>query len=246
MEAAKALHSAKLSDEEPSVPQEALLSLLLRLTGQGSFESLLEERHGRLREDHTGGDFLGKRVTTDDGRIDLAPPVLVAQAADRLEPTFAREIAGAERLKLITRRQVTTHNSWTHNLDGFVEGERDTNYLYVHPEDLTRLGLSDGDVADVQSATATVRLAVRALDDLMPGTVALPHGWGHQSAKGLSIASRTRGVNVNLLAADGPDNLEWVSGMAHLTGIPVDVRPAGGPRDPSHWSGLPAVDRAAE
>jgi formate dehydrogenase len=57
-------------------------------------------------------------------------------------------------------------------------------------------------------------------------------------AKGLSVASRTRGVNVNLLAADGPERIERISGMAHLTGIPVDVRRAEGPQDPTSWSGI--------
>jgi anaerobic selenocysteine-containing dehydrogenase len=75
----------------------------------------------------------------------------------------------------------------------------------------------------------------------VPNPVALPHGWGHQHATGLSVASRTRGVNVNLLAADGPERIERVSGMAHLTGMLVDVRPAAGPQDPSSWSGLPPV-----
>jgi formate dehydrogenase len=45
-------------------------------------------------------------------------------------------------------------------------------------------------------------------------------------------------VNVNLLAADGPDEIEQVSGMAHLTGIPVEVRPAAGPVAPDSWSGI--------
>jgi formate dehydrogenase len=43
---------------------------------------------------------------------------------------------------------------------------------------------------------------------------------------------------VNLLAADGPDKIERVSGMAHLTGIVVDVRPAAGPQDETSWSGI--------
>jgi hypothetical protein len=71
----------------------------------------------------------------------------------------------------------------------------------------------------------------------MPGTVALPHGWGHQHAVGLSVASKTRGVNVNLLAADGPDRIEKVSGMAHLSGFLVDVRPAAGEQG-HDWSGI--------
>jgi len=33
--------------------------------------------------------------------------------------------------------------------------------------------------------------------------------------------------------------------MAHLTGIPVRVGPAAGPRDPGDWSGLPVEERTA-
>lgn len=135
-----------------------------------------------------------------------------------------------------TREPDSSHNSWTHNIEQHVGSG--TNHLYLHPADAARLGLADGDAADVSTRVATVRVPVKLLPDLMPGTVALPHGWGHQHATGLSVASRTRGVNVNLLAADGPDALESVSGMANLTGFEVEVRPAAGPLDPSSWSGI--------
>jgi hypothetical protein len=52
------------------------------------------------------------------------------------------------------------------------------------------------------------------------------------------VARRTRGVNVNILAEDGPQGVDPLSGMVHLTGIPVSVRPAAGPQAHS-WSGLP-------
>jgi formate dehydrogenase len=45
-------------------------------------------------------------------------------------------------------------------------------------------------------------------------------------------------VNVNLLATDGPGKVERLSGMAHLTGILVDVKPAAAPADGSDWSGI--------
>jgi formate dehydrogenase len=238
LEGLRALHSALHRDRPPSLPQELLLSLLLRATGQGSFRKLLGAVHGRLRADHAADDFLSRRVVTDDKRVHLAPPSLLAQAA-RLPAMFAREQAQAGRLKLITKRHVASHNSWTHNLPKLVAHET-TNYLYVNPEDAARLGLADGALADVSTDTATVRVPVRLLPDLSPGTVALPHGWGHQHAAGLSVAARKGGVNVNLLAADGPDRLEPVSGMSHLTGFVVDVVPARGPLDPGSWSGLPA------
>jgi hypothetical protein len=47
-------------------------------------------------------------------------------------------------------------------------------------------------------------------------------------------------VNDNVLAAAGPGGNEPLSGMAHLPGIPVVVRRAAGPQDPSNWSGIAA------
>ncbi len=241
-EALRAAHTARLRRDDPraqpSLPEERLLDLLLRATRQGSFASLLGERHGRLRPDHAPGSFLGARVVTDDGKVDLAPDALLTMASTRLEPDFAAELAAREggKLRLITRRAVTTHNSWMHNDDAFVrEG---TNYLYMHRDDMRARGLQSGELVDVSSTTATVRVPARPLDDLAPGVVALPHGWGHQHAKGLRVASRTRGVNVNLLAADGPGALEPVSGMARLTAIEVEVTRASGPQAHT-WSGLP-------
>ncbi len=249
LEAATRRHSRRRgldgsAGRQPRVPQEALLDLLLRVTRQPGFRSLLRHPHGLRRPGHEQASFLGERVVTDDGKVHLAPPRLL-QRADRLEDDFAREQAAGDRLKLITKRHVKTHNSWTHNHEDMVRGDFDTNHVYLHPADAAARGIGDGDLADVATPTATVRLPVRLLDDLQPGTCALPHGWGHQHATGLSVAARTKGVNVNLLAASGPDAIDPVSGMAHLTGIPVDLRPAAGPRDPSTWSGLPPGEAGA-
>lgn len=238
----EALKLAKPTPGRPgALPQELLLSLLLRATKQGSFKELLSHKHGRLREDHGPASFLPERLLTDDKKVHLAPEVILTQARKKLSADFDQAHAERKRLKLITKRAITTHNSWTHNLPEFVDGAHSTNYLYVSPEDAAQIGLKDGEVADVTTDTATVRVPIKILKELMPGTVALPHGWGHQHAPGLSVASKTGGVNVNLLAADGPERLERLSGMAHLTGFVVEVKPAAGPRDPSSWSGITGV-----
>jgi anaerobic selenocysteine-containing dehydrogenase len=90
---------------------------------------------------------------------------------------------------------------------------------------------------DVTSSAGQVRIPVKLLSDLQPGTVALPHGWGHQSSL-LSVAKKTKGVNVNILASDGPEKIDPISGMANLTGIYVDVKPAEGELVENSWSGL--------
>ncbi|MCB0704000.1 MAG: molybdopterin-dependent oxidoreductase [Saprospiraceae bacterium] len=221
---------------QPAIPQKFFLSLLLRITGQGSYRKLLKQKHGRLREVHDPGSFLGERVYTKSKKIELAPDSLMVQA-EKLEALFAKELSQPNQFRLITKRAVTTHNSWTHNFEEFVAGERHTNYLYIHPEDAARQNLENKQMVDVISATGKVRLPIKFLSDLMPGTVALPHGWGHQATH-LSVAKETKGVNVNILAADGPDGAELYSGMVQLTAIPVEIAPAAAPQANS-WSGFP-------
>ncbi len=225
----------KLRKGKRGMPQEFMLNLILKLTKQPSFKKLLKNKHGWLRPDHKPKSFLGNRVHTDSGKVNLAPKALLKQA-EKLKADFEKERLLKDSLKLITKRAVTTHNSWTHNIERFGHRDGATNYLYMHSTDAAEYGLSDQDMVDVTSDTATVRIPLRLLDDLMPGTVALPHGWGHQHS-GLNVAKKATGVNVNILAADGSDNLERVSGMAHLTGIPVKVEKAKGKQQMT-WSGL--------
>ena len=225
----------KLRTGEDAIPQEGLMDLFLRVTGQGSFRTLLAEPHGRLRGENAPGRLLGKRVFTPSGKVELAPPRYVehARALDA-DWEQERERSG---LRLITKRELTTHNSWTHNLADFVPQRNRTNHLYMHPADAEVLGLGDGVLVDVSTDVATVRLPLSLDEDLMRGVVALPHGWGHQHARHLSVASQTEGVNVNLLAAAGPDNVCRLSGMSQLTGLEVTVAAAAGPRAQT-WSGI--------
>ena len=82
-------------------------------------------------------------------------------------------------------------------------------------------------IDEAVAAAGALEVPVAISADLMPGAVALPHGWGHQAATGLSVASQTRGVNANILAADGPDAIEPLSGMAQFNGIVVRISAVG-------------------
>jgi anaerobic selenocysteine-containing dehydrogenase len=218
---------------------ERLLGLMARGFRVGSLRKLRKEPHGRLLAPHEAGDFLGARVVTDDGLVNLAPADLI-EAANALEPELAQELKRVGELRLISKREPLSHNSWLHNDARFVSGKRSTNYLYMHPADAELRGLQSGMMVEVRSSAGAIRLPVQLTEDMMPGAVALPHGWGHQDADGLSVASRTTGANVNWLAADGPESLERFSGMAQLNGIPVQVRaiphPATSGVFPSAWA----------
>jgi formate dehydrogenase len=139
---------------------------------------------------------------------------------------------------MITKRTVQTQNSWTHNTDRMLQGTENTNFLYLNPEDAKKLKLKAGDLADVSSKHAKLRIPVKILEEIMPGTVSIPHGWGHQNAKGMRKASKAKGVNVNILAGSGTEEVDTLSGMSKLTALDVSIEPAKGSQAHS-WSGLP-------
>lgn len=233
--------------KQPSLPIVFILDLILRLSKVGRFRDIVNNPQGmQWRGGTTPESYLSKRVVTDDRKVQLAPEMLMEQTA-RLEKIFAEESASYARgeMRLISKRMHSTHNSWTQNIAELTNGEMgQTNYLYMHPDDALAKGLTEKSAADIHSRTNTIRLPVKLLNTLLPGTVAVPHGWGHQHARGLGVASKLGGANVNILAADGADAIEAVSGMAHLTGIPVRIEKAAGPIDPTSWSGIPEAMQA--
>jgi anaerobic selenocysteine-containing dehydrogenase len=189
-----------------------------------TLRALRKYTHGLALAEPRGGDFVGKSVPTADGLIQLAPPRFVEAAAE-LEQVLRQQTAALGRLRLITKRERTSHNSWMHNVERFVSGTRNRNYLYMHPDDAKERGLADGAPCQVRSETGQLEVHLKLSDELMRGAVALPHGWGHQQASGLSVASLTLGVNANVLSPDGPASVEPLSGMSHLTALLVDVGP---------------------
>ncbi len=184
--------------------------------------------------------LLGRRLMTRSRRVELAPADFVARARAALEPAYARELEALARpgtLRLISRRSRHGHNSWMHNVESMVAAPRDTNRVDMHPEDARAAGLRDGALARVARVSDAgelegerIELPVRVTEELMPGTVSIAHGWGHQRADGLAIARETSGVNVNRVAPSGPRSLEPLSGMTRLCAIPVRVWPAASDR----------------
>ncbi|MBB3046980.1 anaerobic selenocysteine-containing dehydrogenase [Litorivivens lipolytica] len=203
---------------------ERLLGLISRMGKQGGLRTLRKHPHGKSLPIIEGNSYLGRRVLTDDGKVHLAPPTFIELAERRLERSFEKAKQEQKQFRLITKRERFSHNSWTHNDTAFVKGKRQTNYLYLHPDDAERLGCHDGSMVEVKTAVGSVTLPAALSDDMMPGSVALPHGWGHQQASGLSVASKTRGVNANILASDRHDEIEPLSGMAQFTGFAVELK----------------------
>lgn len=159
-------------------------------------------------------------LRTASGRIELTPEP-VTRDVPRLAAALGREPSGPHELVLIGRRQLSSNNSWMHNLAPLVRGSN-TCTAQVHPDDAARLGLRDGADAVVRSRAGSVTVPVEVTDAVRPGVVSIPHGWGHsQRGTRLQVASAHAGVNTNVLADDL--FVDALSGTAALNGIPVTV-----------------------
>jgi len=103
---------------------------------------------------------------------------------------------------------------------------RDRCTLLVSPKDAGRIGLASGSRARVRSRVGEVVVPVEVSDEMMPGVVSLPHGFGHADPQTrLSVArARQPGACSNQLCDE--DLMDLPSGTSVANGIPVEVAPA--------------------
>jgi anaerobic selenocysteine-containing dehydrogenase len=206
-----------------------VLDLLLRLGPFGDGFGRVPDglTLARLEASEHGVDLgplvprLDEVLATPSGLVELAPGPIVADL-ERLGREEATLREGG--VVLIGRRHLRSNNSWMHNLPALVKGPARCTLL-VHPGDAARLGLAAGGEARVTSRVGSVVARVELSDELMPGVVSLPHGWGHDGpGTRQGVASQHAGVNVNLLSDD--EFVDVLSGNAAFNGLAVSVEPS--------------------
>ena len=95
--------------------------------------------------------------------------------------------------------------------------------LLMHPATRPRADLHDGERRDHRVGRGRVDAPVEISDEMMPGVVSLPHGWGHdREGARLRVAGRHAGVSVN----DVTDErfVDVLTGTAAFSGVAVTVR----------------------
>jgi anaerobic selenocysteine-containing dehydrogenase len=180
----------------------------------------------KLREQPHGVDLgpleprIPEALRTASGRIELCPAPIAAEVTRLAE---APPPVDDGTLVVVGRRHLRTNNSWMHNVPALVKG-RELCTIVVNRADADRLGLAAGGQAEVTSRVGRVELTVEVTDDIAPGVVSIPHGFGHDlPGVELSVARQHAGVNSNRLTDDL--RLDPLSGNAVLNGVPVTVAP---------------------
>ena len=182
-----------------------------------SMSKLRRNPHGMVLGEHLEPNVLRDRIRHRDRRVRLDPPEILRE----VERLAAQNGSSPDLpLRLIGLRELRSHNSWMHNAALLMRGGR-THAARVHPSDAADAGIEDGERCRVVSAHGSIELAALLTDEVKRGTVAVPHGWGHNG--GWRLANEAGGANVNLLASSAPEDLEPLAGMSFLNGIPVRV-----------------------
>jgi anaerobic selenocysteine-containing dehydrogenase len=150
-------------------------------------------------------------------RVDLAPAPIVDALAGLQQRLLDHDAQDA--LLLIGRRDLRSNNSWMHNLP-MLMGGHERCVLFVHPDDAARAGIVDGGIAIMQSKVHRGTVPVRVTDEVRPGVVSLPHGWGHRAS---AATQRVAGAHAGVSANDWTDDqyVEAVVGQSILNGVPV-------------------------
>jgi len=165
---------------------------------------------------------LPNRLFTEDKQINLAPVIFVKDL-ERLQQQYLNETNTSDTaeldLLLIGRRDPRTNNSWLHNSYRMVKG-KNRCLAMIHPEDAASRNIEDGELVHIKSRVGEINIAVAITDEMMPGVISIPHGWGHDlEGVELRVAKEHSGVNTNILTDEFL--LDAISGNAALNGVPI-------------------------
>lgn len=169
---------------------------------------------------------LPEALTHRDKNIHLSADFYLPDL-ERVEQRFFSAIAdsdeAAEAFVLIGRRHTRSNNSWLHNSHRLTKGKPRCVAL-LNPADAGRLDMSDSDggMVEVRSRVGSVQIEATFSDEIMPGVISIPHGWGHNKS---NTRWRTAEANAGVSVNDLTDELDVdrLSGNAVLNGVPVTV-----------------------
>lgn len=218
----KAVEEAKAKRQGVEVPKkfrptlEQVLDQLLQVGPHPyQLKDLKAQPHG-IDLGPLAVEDLADKLQTEDRLIDLFPRLFQAALKDLSPPNI-----DPDQMLLIGRRDLRSMNSWLHNSYRMVKGKR-ICVAQIHPRDADKHCIKDGQKVIIQSRVNRIEILAEVTDEVGPGTISIPHGWGHRKAGiRLQVAEQHAGVSYNDLADE--QHVDRVSGNAALNAIPVKI-----------------------
>jgi anaerobic selenocysteine-containing dehydrogenase len=165
-------------------------------------------------------------LQTPGKRLRLAPPLLLeaGRGLERLAAEQDAALSDGYDLVLIGRRQLRSNNSWMHNSPRLMKGA-DRCTAILHPQDASTRGLAGGERVRVVSRVGAIELPLEVSDEIRPGVISIPHGFGHhRRGVGWTVAAAHAGASMNDIT--DPAVVDRVTGNAAFNAVPVRVEAA--------------------
>lgn len=166
---------------------------------------------------------LPEALLTKDKKIRLVPawvPGALVPLQEALT-TSANQVRNPNDFLLIGRRHLRSNNSWMHNAPGLAKGKNRCTVM-ISETDAQRLSLADGQQVTITSRTGSIHLPAEVTDEMMPGVISIPHGFGHdRKGTKLPVAEASPGVSVNDITDE--TLLDPVTGNAAFSGQVVSL-----------------------
>jgi anaerobic selenocysteine-containing dehydrogenase len=157
----------------------------------------------------------------DAGQFDVAPRDVVQELSEHFGPGHEHDREAPYPYKLVSRRMRDAMNSYGTTTEP-IRRRHPFNPVFIHPEDLTRLGVRPGALVQIASDAGTVEAVAAADETMRPGVVSMTHSWGDRLPEE-DGNPRVCGSSTSLLISV-ENNYEQINAMPRLSAIPVNIR----------------------
>jgi anaerobic selenocysteine-containing dehydrogenase len=124
--------------------------------------------------------------------------------------------------QLISRRLPNVYNSSGRDI-AKLNGRRPYNPAFLHPEDLSMLGLAKGDVVEISSSHASILGVAEPAPEVRRGIVSMAHCFGEAPKRDADV--REIGSNTSRLV-DNERDFDPHTGIPRMSAIPVAISKA--------------------
>ncbi|MDB5584146.1 MAG: hypothetical protein JWR80_9322 [Bradyrhizobium sp.] len=198
-------------DMETMPSREDLIRQLVNQTCV-TFDELLAHPHGMMVD---LPEMRLQAPEADDGaRLDLCPPDVAMEIASFVPPSSP----GEGQFLFSVRRIVESFNTCFHE-NSLTKRRMKTNWLYMNPEDMAAMGLTDSDAVRMTSRHGEVTAYVRTDGTMKPGVVSMTHGRGSVHA---DDPNALKGSNVGWLISL-ENELQPINRMPRMSAFEVQI-----------------------
>jgi len=141
--------------------------------GEALFEKILESPSGTVISTHTENE-MWSWIRHDDGRIRLVIPEMIAE----IDALNTEQPADADYPFVLMAGERRSFNANTIIRDNDWRRRDSEGALKLSPTDAESIGLADGQAALCESSRGSVEVRVLITDELQPGVLSMPHGYG--------------------------------------------------------------------